>query len=157
VPANVPYGLQRVSSFDGPQRTAVSSVQVQWGGWPPLIGTDVGVPGPDAGEVTFTVNVLNRSDYVLERVRVVLQDPDGAQVIRADAGAQEQNGSLVWEIPVLDRGAAGPLHVTYRTDHAVVSHAWLEFRHRREHGCERADCLPVFISSSVADSVPVAP
>jgi hypothetical protein len=41
-------------------------------------------------------------------------------------------------------------------DRAVVSHTWMEFRHRRERGCAD-DCVPAFISSSVAESTPVAP
>jgi methionine-rich copper-binding protein CopC len=154
VPPNVPYGLQRVSAFDGSSRVATTSVQVQWGGWPPLVGSNVGKPGPDSGEVTFTINVRNRSDYVLEHVRVVVPDPERAQVVSADPAAQHEGARLEWVLPVVDRGLATPLHVTYRTDHAVVSHAWFEFRHREQRGCG-GDCLPAFISSSVADSVPV--
>jgi hypothetical protein len=157
VPSSVPYGLQRVSSFDGANRTAMSTFQVQWGGWPPLVGSDVGSPGPDPGEVTFTITVRNRSDYVLEHVQVVLTDPDGSEVVSADAGAQHRDLALAWDIPVMDRGPSRPLHVTYRTDHTVVSHAWFEFRHRRERGCSRVDCLPAFVSNSVADSEPTAP
>ena len=157
VPARVPYGLQRVSAMvDAGSRVALASVQVQWGGWPPLVGSNVGQPGPDLGEVTFTINVANRSDYVLEQVRVVVSDPDGAQVVRADEGARQEGSALEWDLPVLDRGPAPPLHVTYRADHPVVSHAWIEFRHRRQRGCWQGDCLPAFISNSSADSVPVA-
>jgi methionine-rich copper-binding protein CopC len=157
VPQSVPYGLQRVSALDGPRRAATTSVQVQWGGWPPLVGSNVGRPGPGPGEVTFTLQVRNRSDYVLEHVRVVLRDPDRSSVVSADSGAQRQGATLVWEIPVMDRGPAQPLHVTYSADHSLVSHAWFEFRHRRERGCLRGDCLPAFISNSVADSEPVSP
>jgi methionine-rich copper-binding protein CopC len=157
VPQSVPFGLQRVSAFDGPRRVAETGVQVQWGGWPPLIGSDVGRPGPGPGEVTFTLQVRNRSDYVLEQVRLVLRDPDGSALVSADPGAQREGATLVWDIPVMDRGPANPVHVTYSADRPVVSHAWFEFRHRRERGCVRGDCLPAFISNSVADSEPVAP
>jgi hypothetical protein len=157
VPQTIPYGVQRVSVFDGPRRVAETSVQVQWGGWPPLVGSDVGHPGPNPGEVTFTLQVRNRSDYVLEQVRLVLRDPDGSALVSADPGAQREGSTLVWQIPVLDRGPAHPVHVTYSVDHPVVSHAWFEFRHRRERGCMRGDCLPAFISNSVADSEPVTP
>jgi hypothetical protein len=157
VPSSVPYGLQRVSVFDGSNRTATTSVQVQWGGWPPLVGSNVGQPGPMPGEVTFTLQVRNRSDYVLEHVRVVLRDPERSAVVSADPGAQREGSTLVWEIPVMDRGPARPLHVTYTADHPMVSHAWFEFRHRRERSCMRGDCLPAFISNSVADSEPVSP
>jgi methionine-rich copper-binding protein CopC len=157
VPQSVPYGLQRISVFDGSRRVATTSVQVQWGGWPPLVGSDVGQPGPAPGEVTFTLQVRNRSDYVLEHVRVVLRDPERSAVVSADSGAQREGTTLVWEIPVMDRGPSPPLHVTYSADHPLVSRAWFEFRHRRERGCMRDDCLPAFISNSVADSDPVSP
>jgi uncharacterized protein DUF11 len=153
----VPYGLQRVSSFDGTTRTAEATFQVQWGGWPPLVGSDVGSPGPEPGEVTFTITIRNRSDYVLEHVRVVVADPDGGELVSADPGWQYQDSALVWEIPVVDRGPSRPLHVTYRSDHPVISHAWFEFRHRRERGCNRSDCLPAFVSNSVADSESTPP
>jgi CopC domain-containing protein len=157
VPSSVPYGLQRVSSFDGINRTATTTVQVRWGGWPPLVGTDTGSPGPDPGEVTFTVTIRNRSDYVLEHVHVVMADPEGGEIVSADPGAQREDLTLAWDIPVMERGQSPPFHVTYRTDHAVVSHSWFEFRHRRERGCNRTDCLPAFISNSVADSEATAP
>jgi hypothetical protein len=157
VPAGEPYGVQRISAFEGARRAATSSVQVHWGGWPPLIGTNVGRPGPDPSEVTFTLSVFNRSDYVLEHVRLLMKDPDDSTVVDADPGAHREDGALVWDVPMLDRGAFGPLHVTYRTAHPVVSHAWFEFRHRRERGCTGSDCQPAFISTSAADSTPVGP
>jgi len=157
VPAGEPYGVQRISAFEGNHRAATGSVQVHWGGWPPLVGSSVGQPGPAAGEVTFTLSLFNRSDYVLEHVRVVMKDPDDSSVVEADPGAQREDGATVWEIPMLDRGAYGPLRVTYTSAHAVVSHTWFEFRHRRERGCEGSECQPAFISSSVADSIPVPP
>jgi hypothetical protein len=157
LPPTVPYGLQQISGFDGNRRAAVASVQVQWGGWPPVVGTSSGEPGPDRDEVTFTVNLRNRSDYVLEHVRVVLPDPQASQVVSADGDAQHEDAALVWEIPVMDRGLARPLHVTYRTEHAVTAHASVEFRHRRQRGCLRDDCLPAFISTSVVDLEQIAP
>jgi methionine-rich copper-binding protein CopC len=157
VPETVPYGLQRISAFDDSRRVAATTVQVQWGGWPPVVGRSVGVPGPEPDEVTFTLNLRNRSDYVLEHVRVVLPDPEASQVVATDADAQQQDAALIWEIPVMDRGLARPLHVTYRTDHAITARASVEFRHRKERGCYRGDCLPAFISTSVVDSEPTAP
>lgn len=157
VPKGVPYGLQRISSIEDGDRTAQATVQVQWGGWPPVVASNVGTSGPDAGEVTFTIDVSNRSDYVLEHVRVAVQDPEDAEIVSADAGAQHQGSTLAWEIPVLDRGVASPLHVTYRTDHTLASHASLEFRHRRQRGCELGSCLPAFVSDTRADSEPTAP
>jgi hypothetical protein len=58
---------------------------------------------------------------------------------------------------VLDRGSVGPFHATYRTEHPIVGHAWLEFRHRHVRGCSGVDCLPAFISNSAAESPPTAP
>jgi methionine-rich copper-binding protein CopC len=157
VPAGEPYGVQRISVFEGQRRAATGAVQVHWGGWPPLVASNLGQPGPGASEVTFSLSVFNRSDYVLEHVRVVMKDPDDATLVDADRGAQRADGALEWDIPMLDRGVYGPLHVTYRVAHPVVSHAWFEFRHRHERSCDGNECQPAFISTSVADSTPVAP
>ncbi len=157
VPASVPLGMQPVSAVDRQGRAATGAVQVRWGGWPPVVATNVGQPGPDAGEVTFTLNVRNRSDYMLEHVRLVMHDPEGASLVGADPGPQRQAGTLVWEIPVMDRGVVGPYRATYRANSTLVGHAWLEFRHRHLSGCSRDDCLPAFISESSSDSPPVAP
>jgi hypothetical protein len=157
VPPSVPYGLQRISVFDGTQRVATGSLQVHWGGWPPLVAADSGQAGPDHGQVTFTLNLRNASDYVLEHIHVVLADPDGGRFVSADAGGRRDGNSLVWDIPVMDRGVYGPLHVTYLADRPLVSHAWFEFRHRAEHGCADGDCLPPFISTSTADSAAISP
>ncbi len=184
VPASVPLGMQPVSAVDRQGRAATAAVQVRWGGWPPVVATNVGQPGPDAGEVTFTLNVRNRSpvvatnvgqpgpdagevtftlnvrnrsDYMLEHVRLVMHDPEGASLVGADPGPQRQGGTLVWEIPVMDRGVVGPYRATYRANSTLVGHAWLEFRHRHLSGCSRDDCLPAFISESSSDSPPVAP
>ncbi|HEY1294626.1 MAG TPA: copper resistance protein CopC [Chloroflexota bacterium] len=157
VPPSVPLGVQPVSAIDAEGHLAVGSVEVRWGGWPPVIATDSGEPGPTGGEVTFTLTPHNLSDYVLEHVRVVLKDPDGAELVGADPGAHRLGATLEWEIPVMERGAFGPYHATYRASQPVVSHAWIEFRHRHERGCVGGDCLPAFISNTVADSAPVAP
>jgi hypothetical protein len=156
VPATVPYGTQPIRAEDARGLNAVSAVTVRNGGWPPVVGSDVGQPGPAPGEVTFSVGVRNVSDYVLEHVVVAMPDPPGALLVQADSGARVQDGTVSWMVPVLDRGTAGPFRATYRVDHAVTSHADFAFRHRPERGCT-AECLPAFISSSVADSTPVAP
>ncbi|HEX8966592.1 MAG TPA: copper resistance protein CopC [Chloroflexota bacterium] len=157
VPASVPFGIQPLSAVDSTGRKAITALQVRWGGWPPLVATSQGQPGPDAGEVTFTLKVRNRSDYLLEHVRMVMRDPDGAALVAADPSAHREAGTLVWDLPVMDRGVVGPFRATYRTAAAVVSHTWLEFRHRRAGGCTADACLPAFISNSVADSTQVAP
>ena len=75
------------------------------------------------------------SQEVLERVRVVVPDPPGASFVVADPAPRRQDQSVIWEIPTVDRGVFGPLRVTYRVAGSVASHAWIEFRHRRPHGC----------------------
>jgi methionine-rich copper-binding protein CopC len=158
VPASVPLGMQPVVATDAEGRRAVGSVEVHWGGWPPVVAYVVGQPGPDPGEVTFTLTARNLSDYVLEHMRVLLQDPRAGVLVSADPSAQRHDGSLEWDIAVVSRGEFGPYHATYRTSDAVVGHAWLEYRHRAERGCTAGrDCLPAFISSSTADSTRVQP
>ncbi|MDQ6674719.1 MAG: copper resistance protein CopC, partial [Chloroflexota bacterium] len=76
IPPGVAFGVQPVSAIDGGGALAETALQVRWGGWPPLVAFTVGQPGPGQGEVTFSLSLRNRSDYVLEHVRVVLDDPD---------------------------------------------------------------------------------
>jgi hypothetical protein len=94
---------------------------------------------------------------VLEHVRVVMHDPDGAQLVSSEPRAQRENSELVWEVAVMDRGTFGPFHATYNAYQPVVSHAWLAFRHRHAPGCTGGECLPAFISESTADSELVRP
>ncbi len=157
VPDSVPFGTQPVVGVDGQGRKATASVQVRWGGWPPAVASVVAQPGPSAGELTFTLNVRNRSDYMLEHLRLVVQDPEGGTFVAAAPGPQRQAGTLVWEIAVMDRGVVGPFRATYQASNAVVGHAWLEFRHRHGSGCTRDDCLPAFISESTSNSALVPP
>ena len=159
VPPGVPFGVQPVAATDGEGSAATTALQVRWGGWPPLVAFTVGQPGPAPGEVTFSVSVRNRSDYLLERVRVVLDDPDPVQTsfVAAEPSAERQQRSVIWEIPVLDRGVAGPFRVTYRAITAVASHARIEFRYRRPRGCTADECPPAFISETTSDSTPVSP
>ncbi|MGI9149094.1 MAG: copper resistance protein CopC, partial [Chloroflexota bacterium] len=159
VPPGVPFGVQPVSAIDSNGEAAVTPLQVRWGGWPPLVAFTIGQPGPSRGEVTFAVNVRNRSDYLLERVRLVLEDPDPnvASFVAAEPTPQRQQRAVVWEIPVLDRGVAGPFRATYRTTAAVATHARIEFRHRHQRGCAGDDCPPAFVSETTSDSTAVNP
>jgi hypothetical protein len=157
VPAWVPFGVQPVTATDGQGRLARAAVAMHWGGWPPLIAGNVAQPGPGPGEVTFALNLRNRSDYVLEHVDVVLQDPPDGTLVGADPGARHQDGSVIWDIPVMDRGVAGPFRAIYRVAGQVAGHAWIDFRHRRERGCQADTCLGAFISGTAADSSPVEP
>lgn len=157
VPSSVPFGVQPVSATDATGNNAMGAVEVRWGGWPPVVATSAGQPGPGPGEVTFNVNVRNGSDYMVEHVRLVVADPEGSVLVGADPPPQRDGQTLVWIIPVMDRGLVGPFHATYRTAAPAVGKAWLEFRHRHIGSCTRDDCLPAFISESVAESQPVAP
>ncbi|MCA1645229.1 MAG: copper resistance protein CopC [Chloroflexi bacterium] len=157
VPRDVPFGAQPVSATDTCGAAATTALQVRWGGWPPLVAFDVGQPGPQPGEVTFALSLRNRSDYVLEHVRVVLADPSGGAFVAADAAPKRQDQALVWEIPTMDRGVFGPVRATYRVAGAVTSHASIEFRHRRPRGCSGDDCLTAFVSETTSESTPVAP
>jgi methionine-rich copper-binding protein CopC len=157
VPAGVPFGMQPVSAVDTWGDSARAALQVRWGGWPPLVAFTVGQPGPGTGEVTFTLSVRNRSDYVFERVRIVLEDPDAASFVGAQPGAQRDDQRVVWDLPIVERGVVGPFRATYRVTRAVAIHARVEFRHRRPSGCGGEDCLPAFISETTSDSTPVFP
>jgi methionine-rich copper-binding protein CopC len=157
IPAGVPFGLQPLSAEDTRGGKATAAVQLKWGGWPPLVSFTRGQSGPRAGEVTFALNLRNRSDYVLEHVRVVLADPPGATFVSARPAAERQEGATVWMVPLLDRGAVGPFRATYRASSDVVGRTWVEFRHRHALGCSEDDCSPAFISESVSESEPVAP
>lgn len=156
-PDSVPFGVQPITATDADGRTATSSVLLKYGGWPPVVATDVGQAGPLANEVTFAVSVRNVSDYVLEHVSVTLADPDGAEFIGGDGQFERTGANIVWVLPDLDRGLRGPFRATYRVHAPVVSHSWVEFRHRKERGCAGSECIPAFISVSVADSAPIGP
>jgi methionine-rich copper-binding protein CopC len=157
VPAGVPFGMQPVSAVDAWGDSATAALQVRWGGWPPLVAYTTGQPGPGAGEITFTLGVRNRSDYVLERVRIVLEDPPGASFVAAQPSGLRRAGALLWDVSSVDRGVVGPFRATYRVAGAVASHARIEFRHRGPLGCGGEDCLPAFISETTSDSAPVFP
>lgn len=154
--ASIPFGVQPLTATDSQGHTASTAVEVRWGGWPPAVPIDVGAPGPGPGQVTFTVGVRNRSDYVLEHITLVVKDPAGAELIGTDASARREDQAMVWDIPTLPRGLTGPFKATYTASGAVVSQAWMEFRHRPARGCTR-NCPPAFISNSAAESLPVAP
>ena len=143
--------------MDAADAVGFAALQVRWGGWPPLIGYTVGQSGPASGEVTFTVSVRNRSDYVLEHVRVVLVDPRGATFVDADAGARHEAGQLVWDVGVLDRGVAGPMSAACRAAGPTHATARIAFRHRRPHDCGGDECLSPFVSETTSESAPVAP
>lgn len=157
IPDGVPFGMQPLLAEDTRGGKAAAALQLKWGGWPPLVSSTRGQPGPRTDEVTFALNLRNRSDYVLEHVRVVLTDPPGATFVNARPVAERQAGATVWTLGTLDRGMAGPFRATYRARSSVVGHTWVEFRHRHALGCTEDDCSPAFISESASESEPIAP
>jgi methionine-rich copper-binding protein CopC len=157
IPPGVAFGVQPVSATDDSGNRATAAIKVRWGGWPPVVAWTMGQAGPAAREVTLSVTLRNRSDYVLERVRVVMLDPEGAIFLRSDNGARHADGQVAWEFGWLDRGLAGPLHATYRTDHPIASHTAIHFRHRRPRGCEDDECLSAFVSETASDSALIEP
>jgi methionine-rich copper-binding protein CopC len=157
VPVGIPFGLQPVSAVDVWGDSATAALQVRWGGWPPLVAFTVGQPGPRSGEITFSLSVRNRSDYLLEHVRVIMSEPQDGTFVAAEPQAQRRERAISWDIAVLDRGVVGPFRATFRVPGAVAAHARIEFRHRRPRGCTGDDCLPAFISETISDSAPVYP
>jgi hypothetical protein len=157
VPPDVPFGVQPIAAVDARGSSATSAVLVRWGGWPPLVAFTVGRPGPRPGEVTFSVSLRNRSDYVLERVRVVLVDPEGASFVTGDPAPEREGQTVVWELATIDRGVVGPFQATYSVRDAVVGHARVDFRHRRPYGCSGDECSPAFVGETTSDSTPVYP
>ena len=153
---SMPYGVQPLTATDELGHRASTAVEVRWGGWPPAVPIDSGEPGPGLDQITFTVKVRNRSDYVLEHITLVVKDPIGAQFVGTDPGARREDREVVWDIPILARGVVGPFRATYTASMPVVSQAWMEFRHRPQRGCIE-HCQPAFISDSAAESMPVAP
>ena len=154
--ASIPFGVQPINASDDRGHTASAAVDVRWGGWPPAIPIDVGASGPGSGQVTFTVTVRNRSDYVLEHITLIVKDPDGARLVGTDPASRREDHASVWDIATLARGLAGPFGATYTASGPIVSQAWMEFRHRPERGCTQ-NCPPAFISNSAAESDPVSP
>ena len=157
VPASVAFGTQPVQAVDEWGATASAALQVRWGGWPPLLVFTTGRSGPGAGEVTFLLSARNRSDYLLERVRVILEDPPDGTLVVAEPAPRRLERAIAWDLPIVDRGVVGPFRATYRVSAPVTSHSRIEFRHRRPHGCSGDQCLPAFISETTSDSSLVYP
>ena len=157
VPGDVPFGMQPVWVRDQAGVKAAAQLEVRWGGWPPLRVYTMAEPGPDSGEVKFTVVGRNRSDYVLEDVRVHLQIPAGTSVVSADDGAHEEGDGLVWDEGTVDRTSFTPRSAVLRADGPVVGHAQVEFRHRRPRGCVGDECLPSFVDQTNSESGSVTP
>lgn len=156
VPPSVPFGVQPIVATDSEGAMAATSLQVRWGGWPPLLAFTSGQPGPRSGEATFSLSLRNRSDYVLEKVRILMQEPDGATYVSAEPPPARANGMLTWELPIVDRGVVGPFRVTVKTAMRTATHARIEFRHRRPRNCGD-NCLPAFVSETTSDSTLTAP
>ncbi len=157
VPDDVPFGQQPISARDATGGKASTALDVRWGGWPPLRVFTTGTPGPGRGEVTFTVSGRNRSDYVLEGIRVFLLVPPGATPVSASPGSWMDGDDVVWDAGSVDRTAIAPRTVTLRVTGPVQTRARVEFRHRRPRGCVGDACLPSFVDETVSQSSVVDP
>jgi hypothetical protein len=107
--------------------------------------------------VTFSIGLRNRSDYGLERVRVILSDPSDAAIVATDPAGQHVGHETVWDLGMLDRGIGPSLTATFRASGPVATRTRVEFRHRRPRGCVGDECLTAFISETTSDSNSVAP
>lgn len=157
IPNDVPFGQQPVFARDATGARASTDLDVRWGGWPPLRVFTSGQPGPQPNQVTFTVTGRNRSDYVLEGIRVFLQIPPGATPLSASAGGRREGDDLVWDSASVDRTFIEPRTMTVRVQGPVQSRARLEFRHRRPRGCVGSACLPSFVDETVSQSSVIRP
>jgi methionine-rich copper-binding protein CopC len=157
IPPSVAFGVQPLTAVDEAGNRATAALKVRWGGWPPLLAWTVGQPGPGPNEVTLAVALRNRSDFVLEGLHVVLSVPEEAVFVSAEQGGRYTDGQLSWDLSWLDRGVAGPLRATFRSETPISSHATIQFRHRRPRGCEDDECLTAFVSETASDSTLVAP
>lgn len=159
IPGDVPFGQQPVWAREDGGSIAGTGIEVRWGGWPPLRVFTQAAPGPNQHQVTFTVTGSNRSDYVLDGVRVRLAVPDGSSLISASEGAQIDGGALVWDEGVVDRTSLTPRSAIFSVsaERPVVGGAWVEFRHRRTSGCIGDQCIPAFVDETYSASGPVTP
>lgn len=157
VPHDVPFGQQPVWARDDSGAKAGAEVGVRWGGWPPLIIYTQAAPGPDHGQVTLTVVGINRSDYVLDGVRIHLELPPGAALVTATAGAEVQDGELIWDQGILGRTSLVPRSAVLSVGGPVVGRSSIDFRHRRAPGCIGDQCLPAFVDQTNSESGQVVP
>jgi methionine-rich copper-binding protein CopC len=157
VPPNVPFGWQPVLATDATGARAATPLEVRWGGWPPLDASVVARPGPSSGEVTFSITVRNRSDYVLEAIEVGVPLPEGSSFDSATGGGQLKDGQVTWSLPWIDRSIAGPFDLTLRATAPVSVQAHVDYRHRRPRGCLGDGCLPAFISNAASEPATGSP
>ncbi|MBV9356331.1 MAG: copper resistance protein CopC [Chloroflexi bacterium] len=157
MPNDVPFGDQPIQAKDGSGAGAVADLVVRWGGWPPLRVFTNGEPGPGPGQITFTVSGRNRSDYTLEGLRVLLDVPQGAQVVWASTGATQAGGQLIWSLPPVDRSTIQPSLATFAVAGPMQTQARVEFAHRRPRGCIGDPCLPAFVDSTLSMSSVISP
>ncbi|MGI9147345.1 MAG: copper resistance CopC family protein [Chloroflexota bacterium] len=156
VPENLPLGLQAVTVADGYGAKATRDIRVKWGGWPPLKVTVAADTAKD--DVTFTLNLSNRSDYHLMVNAARLRLPEGTTYKSADSyGRLNSAGEATWDsIDLLPHGSTGPLTVVVDTTKLkdgsdVTGWVWAYFSHSQETASD-GTLLPAFVSS--ADSKP---
>ncbi|MDQ6675404.1 MAG: copper resistance protein CopC [Chloroflexota bacterium] len=154
LPADLPLGTQTVTVADGDGAKATSDLQVKWGGWPPLKVTVAADTAKD--DVTFKVNLFNRSDYhlMVDATRVRL--PEGTTYKSADSyGRLNSAGEATWDsIDLPPHGSTGPLTLVVDTTKlkdgsSVMGQVWAQFSHSQEAASD-GTLLPAFVSSAVS-------
>jgi methionine-rich copper-binding protein CopC len=111
LPDTVPFGSQRIMATDSDGATAAASVQVIWGGWPPVrIQIE---PRSLPQDLFLDVTVLNRSGYDLGVDNVRIPVPPGTSFVAASTGGRlTAEGAVVWEtLRLRPEEALGPLTV----------------------------------------------
>ncbi len=154
LPADLPLGMQTVTVADGDGAKATADLQVKWGGWPPLKVTVAADTAKD--DVTFTVNLFNRSEYHLLVNAARLRLPEGTSYKEADNyGRLNSAGEVTWDtIDLPPHGSFGPFTVVVDTTKLkdgsdVTGWVWAQFSHREEKA-DDGTVLPPFVSSAVS-------
>ncbi len=154
LPGDLSLGMQTISVADGDGAKATADVQVKWGGWPPVKVTLRADTGKD--DVTFTVNLWNRSDYHLVVDAARLRLPAGTSYKTADGnGRLDSAGEATWDtIDLAPHGSAGPFTLVVDTrsledGSPVTGWSWVQFSHA-EQQAKDGTLLPPFVSSAIS-------
>ncbi|HZM27031.1 MAG TPA: copper resistance CopC family protein, partial [Gemmatimonadales bacterium] len=96
LPNTVPFGSQRIMAADSDGAAATATVQVIWGGWPPVrIQIE---PRSLPQDLLLDVTVLNRSGYDMGVDTVRIPVPPGTSFVAASTGGRlTPEGAVVWE------------------------------------------------------------
>jgi methionine-rich copper-binding protein CopC len=157
LPPDLPFGKQTITVADGDGAKATADAAVKWGGWPPVkVHVDV---TRDRDAMTFSVTLLNRSDYNLQVNAARLKLPDGTGFKSATSGGRlNAFGEATWDtVDLPAHGSVGPLNVVLDTTKLkdgedVTAKVWAWYSHAQE-ASDDGTMLPAFQSSAVSPSV----